>query len=201
MNNQENIVTDIDGNVYHTVTIGKQVWMVENLKTTKYNNGDPLPIATDDKEWETQTTGAYCKYDNPDYENSYGNLYNWFAVNDSRKIAPKGWHIPTDAEWETLINFLDGEGAAGGKLKESGTKHWKSPNTAATNESGFTALPGGTRDVDGPFNHLGYMGYYWSATESSNEYAWYRCLDCDGSFVLRLEYFKKYGFSLRCIKD
>jgi uncharacterized protein (TIGR02145 family) len=141
---ETNTVTDIDGNIYHTVTIGTQVWMVENLKTTKYRNGDPIPNVTGNA-WAALTTGAYCWYNNDaaTYKATYGALYNWYAVADSRNIAPTGWHVPTDAEWTTLTTFLGGESVAGGKLKETGTNHWTSPNTGATNETGFTALPGG----------------------------------------------------------
>ena len=132
--------TDIDGNVYHAVVIGTQTWMVENLKTTKYSNGDPIPTAV-----TSLTPGAYCMYNNDavTYKADYGALYNWYAVADSRNIAPAGWHVPTKTDWTTLTDYLGGESVASGKLKENGSSHWLTPNTGATNSSGFTALPGG----------------------------------------------------------
>ena len=138
-------VVDIDGNVYNTVTIGTQVWMVENLKTTKYRNGDAIPNVTGNASWVALSTGAYCWYNNDaaTYKATYGALYNWYAVGDSRNIAPSGWHVATDSEWTTLSTFLGGESIAGDKLKEIGTSHWLSPNTGATNSNGFTAFPGG----------------------------------------------------------
>jgi len=142
-------MTDIDGNVYETVTIGTQVWMAENLKVTHYRNGNTILHIIDWFSWFT-LTGAYCEYDN-DVNNVavYGRLYNWYAVNDSRYIAPVGWHVPSDAEWLTLVDYLGGDTVADGKMKEIGTTHWVSPNTGATNESGFSALPGGYRDYGG----------------------------------------------------
>ena len=134
--------TDIDGNVYHTVTIGTQIWMVENLKTTRYNDGSPIPFVTDSSSWSNLTTPGYCWYNNDTTnKNTYGALYNWFAVNTG-KLAPTGWHVPTDDEWTTLTTYLGGESIAGGKLKETGTTHWRTPNAGATNEIGFTASSG-----------------------------------------------------------
>ncbi|MCB9001260.1 MAG: fibrobacter succinogenes major paralogous domain-containing protein [Bacteroidales bacterium] len=158
-------VTDIDGNTYITVTIGNQVWMAENLKTTHYNDGTAIPNVTDGNEWAALTTGAYCWYSNATaYKDTYGALYNWYAVNTG-KLAPTGWHVATDAEWTTLTTYLGGESVAGGKLKETDTTHWASPNTGATNETGFTALPGGYRGRGGAFGGIGGYGYWWSATE------------------------------------
>ena len=136
-----NIVKDIDGNIYHTVTIGNQVWMVENLKTTRYNDGTAIPNVTDSSVWSKLSTPAYCWYNNDasSYKATYGALYNWYAVN-VQKLCPKGWHVASNAEFYALNSFLDGEC---GKLKEAGTIHWYSPNKGATNETGFTALPGG----------------------------------------------------------
>jgi uncharacterized protein (TIGR02145 family) len=137
---------DQDGNNYKTVTIGTQVWMAENLKTTKYRNGDPIANVADNTEWENLTTGAYCTYDNDLKKlNAYGHLYNWHAVSDARNIAPEGWHVATDAEWTILNNYLGGGIASGDKLKETGAIHWNYSNSE-TNESGFTALPGGFRN-------------------------------------------------------
>ena len=195
-------ITDIDGNVYHTVTIGTQVWMVENLKVTKYRNGDPIPNITDGTQWGNLTIGAYCNYNN-DANNTatYGRLYNWYALNDSRNIAPSGWHVPTDAEWTELTNYLGGESVAGGKLKEIGTTHWYSPNSGATNETGFTALPGGSRGTDGSFDNIGSNGNWWSATESLASRARGRGLHYDFSDVSWSDYPKELGFSVRCVRD
>jgi len=194
-------VTDADGNTYNTVTIGTQCWMVENLKTTHYRNGDPIPNVTDGTAWSNLTTGAYCNYDN-DANNSttYGRLYNWYAVGDSRNIAPTGWHVATDAEWTTLTDYLGGEDVAGGKLKEAGYTHWQSPNTDATNETGFTALPGGFRcDI---FGYVGYYGDWWSATEGSiTSSAWNRDIDFDNSGVHQGNAMEAFGFSVRCVRD
>ena len=154
--------------VYQTITIGTQVWMAENLKATHFRNGDAIPHVTDGATWQSLTTGAYCEYNN-DINNvaTYGRLYNWYAVNDYRNIAPVGWHVPIDAEWQTLVDYLGGWEVAGGKMKEAGTANWVSPNTGATNESGFSALPGGRRHVigSGYYENMGYSGYFWSSTE------------------------------------
>lgn len=196
-------VTDIDGNVYHTVTIGTQVWMVENLKTTKYRNGDPIPNVTGNAAWAALTTGAYCWYFNDvtTYKATYGGLYNWYAAIDSRNIAPAGWHVPTDAEWTTVTTFLGGEVVAGGKLKETGTSHWSFPNTGATNATGFTALPGGGHMSDGAFCYAGGFGYWWTSTASDASYARERDLGCSYAGVGRYYDGKQSGFSVRCVRD
>lgn len=194
--------TDIDGNVYTTVTIGTQVWMVENLKTTKYRNGTAIPNVIDSALWGNDTTGAYCNYNN-DANNSttYGRLYNWFAVNNSNNLAPAGWHVPSDAEWDTLTTYLGGADSAGGKLKEAGLTHWQNPNTDATNETGFTALPGGYRGFNGAFIGVGSIGYWWSSTEYGATSAWYRSMYFYFADVSRSYYNKEYGFSVRCVRD
>ncbi len=194
-------VTDIDGNVYITAKIGDQTWMLQNLKVTNYRNGDHISNVTDDGAWSSLSTGAYCEYDN-DGGNvaSYGLLYNWFAVDDSRNIAPEGWHVPTDAEWQTLVDYLGGA-TAGGKLKELGLTHWNSPNTGATNESGFSALPGGYRSYDGSFLDIGRYASFWSSTESNSSNAWDRFLYYGHSDVSRNFNYKSFGFSVRCVKD
>ena len=197
-----NACVDIDSNIYPTVKIGDQWWMAENLKVTRYRNGDDIPIVTDDTEWENLTTGAYCNYNNnSDNADIYGRLYNWYAVNDSRNIAPLGWHVPSDGEWQTLIVYLGGESVAGGKLKETGTTHWNSSNEGATNESGFTALPGGYRSINGYFYYLGYNAYFWSSAEYSSNGAWSRKLLCSTADVGRDLYDKRGGFSVRLVRD
>jgi uncharacterized protein (TIGR02145 family) len=195
-------VTDIDGNVYQTVTIGTQVWMKENLKVTHYRNGDEIPNVTVNAAWAALTTGAYCEYNN-DVNNvaTYGRLYNWYAAADSRNIAPTGWHVPTDAEWQTLVDYLGFGTIAGGKMKEAGTTHWTIPNTGATNESGFTALPGGYRISNGTYGSMSTNTAYWSSTESNSLFAWYRRLDYSNTGIYRYDNNKVYGFSVRCVKD
>jgi uncharacterized protein (TIGR02145 family) len=173
-------VTDIDGNVYQTVKIGGQWWMAENLKVTHYRNGEAIPNITSNSEWAGLSSGAYCAYDNNNSNiATYGLLYNWYTVVDSRNIAPAGWHVPTDEEWKQLEIYLgmsqsdaDKPGLRGsdegGKLKETGTAHWHSPNIGATNSSGFSALPGGCRDFNftGAYEGMGELGNWWSSTAS-----------------------------------
>jgi uncharacterized protein (TIGR02145 family) len=195
-------VTDIDGNVYQTVTIGTQEWMAENLKVTHYRNGEDIPNVTDGVTWGGLTTGAYCEFDN-DVNNvvTYGRLYNWYAVDDSRNIAPSGWHVPTDAEWQTLVDYLGGAAVAGGKMKETGTTHWLSPNTGATNESGFSALPSGYRDFTGPYYNMSSFANYWSSTEDFSNYAWFRVLLYGYTDIYRVSLNEVHGFSVRCVRD
>ena len=197
------IVTDIDGNVYHTVTIGTQTWMVENLQTTKYRNGDPIPNVTDGTTWAGLTSSAYCWYNNDaaTYKTIYGALYNWYAVSDSRNIAPSGWHVPTDAEWTTLTSYLGGTSIAGGKLKEAGISHWETPNIGADNNSGFTALPGGIRYGKGTFDSIGYEVYFWTSSEYPSTEVWYRYIYFYDSSTLRFSINKIPGFSVRCLHD
>ncbi|NVO19822.1 MAG: fibrobacter succinogenes major paralogous domain-containing protein [Bacteroidetes bacterium] len=195
-------VTDADGNVYHTVTIGTQVWMVENLRTTKYNDGSPITPVTDNSVWASQTTEAYCWYNNDEaaYRNAYGALYNWYAVNTG-KLCPAGWKVPSDADWAILIAALGGDSTTvGGKLKESGTLHWTSPNTSADNSSGFTALPGGSRYVNGGFYLNGKYGWYWSTNESTPATAWHEYFQYNSAAIYRTAGYKSDGFSVKCIK-
>ena len=195
-------VVDIDGNTYKTVRIGNQLWMAENLKVTHYRNGDAIPNITNKSKWENTTNGAYCNFnDNEVNVATYGRLYNWYTVNDNRKIAPDGWHVPTNDEWKTLVVFLGGSSFAGGKMKESGTVHWRSPNTSATNESGFSGLPGGYRYSFGHYIDMGNYAYFWSSTEYHTNYAWSRGLDFNLSVAGRNGSHKKEGISVRCIKD
>jgi uncharacterized protein (TIGR02145 family) len=207
-------VTDIDGNVYQTVKIGNQWWMAENLKVTHYRSGQAIPNVTDGLEWANLSNGAYCCYNNVNSNiATYGLLYNGFAAADSHNIAPAGWHVPTDEEWKELEMYLgmsQSEADAtywrgtdeGGKLKESGTTHWASPNTGDTNESGFTALPGGSRYSSvGYFYYIGDGGYWWSASSFNATTAWHRVLSYDKAQVHRSFYGKQLGSSVRCIRD
>ena len=193
-------MTDQDGNVYKTITIGTQTWMAENLRTTKYRDGSAIPNVTGNSDWVALTTGAYCtNYYIPEADPSvtYGRLYNWYTVNDSRNIAPAGWHVPADTEWTTLITYLGGENAAGGKMKEIGITHWYNPNGGATNESGFTALPTGLREsFDGTFVNVGYYGYYWSSTN-----AWHCEVYYWDAKAYRSGFYKTSGFAVRLVKD
>ena len=197
------IVMDIDGNEYATVIIGNQVWMAENLKVSKYRDGSAIPTGHSDNDWMNLSTGAYSVYDNTESNaDTYGYLYNWYAVDDSRNIAPAGWHVATDAEWTTLTDYLGGTSVAGGKMKETGTSHWNSPNTGATNESGFTAFPGGYRHYNnGKDYDIGSYGYFWSSSEVSSNSAWGRRLYYNNSEVYRNNDTKKRGCSVRCVRD
>lgn len=195
-------VKDKDGNIYKTVTIGNQIWMAENLKTTKFRNGDPIPNVIANTGWSVLTTGAYCWYNNDAANKAvYGALYNWYVVNDSRNIAPAGWHIPSDEEWIALTNFLQGSRQAGAKLKEAGLVHWSDPNSGATNSSRFSALPGGLRGKDGVFKNLNLIGTWWTNTEYTKSVGWYRYVDYGTSNIYGVSTYKASGFSVRCVKD
>lgn len=200
-------ITDKDGNSYTTVTIGTHVWMVENLKTTKYNNGTDIPLVTDNIAWSNLTTPGYCWYDNntSTYKTPYGALYNWYAVNTG-KLCPTGWHVPSEAEWTTLMNFCGPNQAVGNKLKEAGTTHWTSSphNGETTNETGFSALPGGLRyGYDpGTFRFIGSTGEYWTSTEYSTTIAKNSAFGAfDGMVYIYKTSSKQSGYSVRCIKD
>jgi uncharacterized protein (TIGR02145 family) len=174
--------------------------MSKNLDVAFYRNGDPIPQVSDPTAWAALTTGAWCYYNNdPLQGNKYGKLYNWYAVNDSRGLAPQGWHIPSDAEWTTLTTTLGGSSVAGGKMKEPGT-YWTAPNTGADNSSGFAGLPGGYRGTNGTFNDVG-SGYWWSSTENFTAYAWFRTLTYSNGNINRNFNFKQNGFSVRCLRD
>ena len=219
--NDTGTVTDIDGNVYQTVKIGNQVWTVENLRTTKYNDGSAIPLVTDNTAWEKLTTPGYCLYDNDiKHKSKYGALYNWFAI-DTKKLAPAGWHVPTDTEWTTLQNYLIANGynwdgtKEGNKIAKSlATKtDWKISTfegaigykLTKNNRSGFSALPGGFRNFNGVFGDVGYGCGWWSATVYDASSAYYRDLDFeydnlgrDYGFHL---YGKSCGFSVRLLRD
>jgi uncharacterized protein (TIGR02145 family) len=194
-------VVDIDGNTYKTVTIGTQTWMAENLKTTKYNDGTPIPLVTDNTTWKSLITPAYCWYNNDasTYKDTYGALYNWYAA-ASGKLCPTDWHVPTDVQWSILSTYLGGESVAGDKMKEEGATHWKNFNNASTNVSGFTALPGGGR-VGGSFSSIEESGAWWSSTEANTDYALCRELDDNIVELLTGGLEKNMGFSVRCIKN
>jgi len=200
-------VTDIDGNVYHTIIIGEQICFIENLKVTHYRQGDSIPKVTDGSEWIITTKGAYSVYDKNDTNAEiYGFLYNWYAVNDTRGICPDGWHIPKDSEWQTLVDYLGGKSVAGSKMKsvgnlEQGTGLWRGPNADATNESGFTALPGGYRNQDAAFKSLSSYAYFWSSSENSSTNAWSRILSYKNGSVENSIIVKPAGLSIRCVKD
>ncbi len=197
-------VTDIDGIAYNTVAIGSQVWMLENLKTTKFNNGD-LIGTTDppDKNISGETAPKYqWAYDgNEGNVGAYGRLYTWYAATDNRNICPTGWHVPNDDEWTTLADYLGGPNIAGGKLKESGTTHWNIPNAEASNLSGFLALPGGFRDSEGLCYDLGKWANWWSSTTYDEIQAWLRWISYEDGVFGRGFYGKKHAMSIRCIKD
>jgi uncharacterized protein (TIGR02145 family) len=193
-------VTDIDGNTYNTVTIGNQVWMKENLKVSKYRNGDPIPTNLSDTVWSATTTGA-CAINNNDAGNNtpYGKLYNFYAVSDPRGLCPAGWHVPSDWEWSNLENYLGGDSVAGGKLKSTSSL-WTSPNLGATNESGFSGLPGGGRYDFGNYFLVGYSGNWCSSSEYSASLAHPRILAYNFDFSYRSAFSKQFGFSVRCLK-
>jgi len=195
-------VTDIDGNVYNTVVIGTQVWLKENLKVTKLNDGAAIPLVTDNIEWRDLSTPGYCWFENNPaaYKEIYGGYYNWYAVN-TKKLCPVGWHVPSDAEWTLLTDFLGGQYVAGGRMKEAGTSHWVAPNTDATNDTDYTALPGGNRGYDGTFDYTGMFAFWWSSTESTAELAWYRSIQNDWGNLNRGAPDKTCGLNVRCIKD
>ncbi|MDH3652234.1 MAG: fibrobacter succinogenes major paralogous domain-containing protein, partial [Saprospiraceae bacterium] len=192
---------DIETNKYDIVTIGAQVWMAENLRVTRYNDGTPIDLITLDAGWATIFFPAYTWYDNS--ASDYGALYNYYVVADtnSRNVCPTGWHVPSEAEWMNLTNFLGGISVAGGKMKESGLAHWNEPNSAATNVSGFTGLPGGFRSKSGSFFALGDKGSWWSSTGGSGEFAKLTEIFHDGETVSHTNLEKKSGYSVRCLRD
>jgi uncharacterized protein (TIGR02145 family) len=195
-------VYDPDGNPYSSIAIGTQEWTVENLRTTRYANGESIIYISNQTDWYNTTTGAWTYHEfDSQFEIPYGKLYNWVAAADTRNICPDGWHVPGDDEWNILIEFLGGADVAGGKLKESGIAHWISTNSESTNSSGFTALPaGGTSGIYGSFP-VNAVARFWSSTSSSDEDASCYALS-DHDFQITQGVFSKiYGFSVRCIKD
>ena len=194
-------ITDIDGNTYNTVQIGDQVWMSENLKTSRYRNGGSIPNVTDNTLWSNSTIGAWSYYNNDETNNAiYGKLYNWYTTLGDT-LCPTGWGVPTDAEWTTLTDSLGGESVAGGKMKSIGNAYWNDPNTGAINSSGFTALPGGYRNSDGSFYIIRDYAFFWSATELGFNGAWFRYLNFGNGGVDRNLNVKSVGASVRCLRD
>ncbi len=191
-------VIDIDGNEYHSVSIGNQVWLVENLKVSHFRNGEAIPNITGNSSWANLKIAAYCGYLNDTtIAGAYGYLYNWYAVNDGRNIAPTGWHIAADSEWQSLFTYLGGVDSAGGKMKEAGFIHWISPNTGASNSSGFSALPAGFRLLNGTFTELQSSAFFWVASQTSGYYG----LNKQSKSVSYSECSKSFGLSVRCVKD
>lgn len=205
-------VTDVDGNNYNVTSIGNQIWMAENLKTTRYSDGTLIPLVNTTGTWNalTVTSKAYCWYnDNTSNKDIYGAYYTWSAVMNTSSgstsnpsgvqgVCPTGWHLPSNSEWDELMTYL---GVAGGKLKESGTAHWLSPNTGATNEASYTALPAGWRFIDGAFAESGRVAWWWSSTEWSINYAWFYSVISGNQDMTSGSYNKWLGLSVRCIKD
>ncbi|MDT3740624.1 MAG: fibrobacter succinogenes major paralogous domain-containing protein [Candidatus Kapabacteria bacterium] len=195
-----------------TVQIGAQVWMLKNLNVNHYRNGDSIPEVRDSTQWENLTTGAWCYYNNdPAMGEIFGKLYNWYAVNDSRGLAPDGWHVPNDLEWTILVDYLGGGIVSGGKMKEIGTTHWNHPNTGATNFSNYSALPGGeryTNSIPGGehfsntvYSEIGSNCYWWTSVEDGDITAIHWYLKYDTPYTEDNSRLKTTGFSVRCIKD
>ncbi len=196
----DHVVSDVDGNYYNTVTIGFNEWMAENLKTTKYRNGEPIPTKVGSIQVESNPKYQWPYLDDESKVAVYGRLYTWFTAKDSRGLCPTGWYIPSGFEWEDLSNTLGGQALAGGKMKETGTEHWTDPNVNATNESGFTALPAGYRNSNGNYYFLGTIGGWWSSdgdtwTESTDWYIY----NTDGYLNVN-SFDQTYGISIRCVK-
>lgn len=199
-------VKDIDGNTYSTVNIGAQVWMGENLKTTKFNDGTPIPLIKGEIGWSVLhgelNKPAFSWYnDDPKIDKGiYGALYNWWAVK-SNKLCPQGWHVPTDEEWTTLTDYLGGDSISGAKLKATGNEHWQAPNTGATNETKFNALPAGYHSFLGPYLYKGAVAYFWTSTEYDLHNSYFRLLYNDYTNVLRSFLYNTSGFCIRCVQD
>ena len=198
-------ITDVDGNVYTSVTIGTQEWMIENLRTTKYSDGTAIPNVTDKTQWTVLSTGSWCHYDNDNqYDTIYGKLYNWYAV-ETGKLCPTGWHVPTDAEWTVLTDYLTANGHSGAEgtaLKAtSGWNDYNGQNGNGTDDYGWLGLPGGAINNDGYFSGVGYGGYWWSSSELSTSLAWTRGLSLNIDGVNSGGGYKENGFSVRCLRD
>lgn len=184
------------------IKIGNQTWKNKNLDVSRYNNGDEIPQVTDAEEWANMTSGAWCWYDNDsaNFALKYGKLYNWYAINDSRGLAPVGWHIPTEYDLLNMISILGGKDIAGSKLKESGITNWTPTNSFSTNEFGFTSLPGGMRGINSSFMYLGQFGIYWSSTQVDQLESLTLNMGYNSTKVGLIKNLKHYGFSVRLIK-
>jgi uncharacterized protein (TIGR02145 family) len=195
-------IIDIEGNVYRTIGIGSQIWMAENLRTLKLNNGTVIPQVKDDSDWHYNKTPAYCWYNNDsvNYSKIYGALYNFYAVSTD-SLCPTGWHVPRNSEWTKLINFLGGAEKAGGKLKDYYTSYWSEPNFCFVNNYGFAALPGGMRQSGGKFIDITTRGYWWTSTSIDDLYAYAFIMFHEKAEILKIYGLKKEGYSVRCIKD
>ena len=204
-------VSDIDGNIYRTIIIGTQEWMADNLKTTKLNDGTSIANVTDEFKWYDLTTPGYCWYNNDaaTFKYIYGALYNWYAVSTGN-LCPQGWHVPTNTEWSTLIKYIDPASipgasteslVAGGKMKETGTLLWTSPNFNATNETGFTAVPGGERSTDLAFKQIGISSMLWSSTEFDSKFSQLHVITNNYGYFYDMYSDKEFGFSVRCVKN
>jgi uncharacterized protein (TIGR02145 family) len=195
------VLTDIEGNTYNTIQIGSQVWMKENLKVSKFRNGNTIQTGLPDNQWSSTISGAYTIYNNdPANNTNYGKLYNWYAVADSRGLCPAGWHVPTVLEFNTLVDYLGGSLVAGGKMKALSSL-WTTPNTGADNSIGFTGLPGGYRFFLGGFGNIGNFGFFWSSTEKDNSGSWAQILYHSNTTTGRADYDRACGLSIRCLKD
>jgi uncharacterized protein (TIGR02145 family) len=196
------LLKDADGNIYKTKKIGKQIWMAENLRTTRYNDGSLITKVTDNTAWKNVKGQGFCWYNNDSvtYSVPYGALYNWYAVSNS-KLCPVGWHVATDKEFGILDTLCGTEVSAGAKLKEAGTDHWKTPNTGADNSTGFTGLPGGSRDQNGSYSGLTEIGHYWTSTSFSAANAWLWYFYFSNPTVGHYNNDKRYGYSVRCTKN
>jgi uncharacterized protein (TIGR02145 family) len=198
--NNDNTVTDIDGNTYPTVTIGSQIWMAKNLDVSRYRNGDPIPQVQDAAEWSNLTTGAWCYYENNTANGPiYGKLYNWYAVNDPRGLAPEGWHVPASAEIISLTDYLGGEDVAGGKLKSTGFDYWKAPNKGASNITKFNALGAGVLHTH--FNFLREVAKFWCSDLINTQLSYTFIMNSDYEFLITDSDDIQDGYSIRCIKD
>jgi uncharacterized protein (TIGR02145 family) len=197
-------ITDLDGNVYKTITMGTQTWMAENLRTTTLSDHSTLPVVEINADWAALASPAYCWYENVASNSEVaarcGALYNWHTVS-SGNLCPDGWHVPTQEEYRILVDYVGGTDIAGGKLKENGTKNWNRPNTMATNLSGFTALPGGGRSMDGTFSNIGNAAFFWTATESSASEGVAVVLSCNSGVYQEITPDNEAGLSVRCVKD
>jgi uncharacterized protein (TIGR02145 family) len=206
-------IVDYDGNIYDVVTIDNQCWTQQNLQVSHYKNGATIPTGISDLQWSTLTSGAYAIYNSVGANNTvYGKLYNWYAVAYPAGLCPAGWHVSTESDWNKMTHYLDffadtsctgcaSSASAGGALKEINTAHWSSPNAGATNNSGFTALPGGLRTDQGIYGSLTHYGYWWTSTSYATTVAHYHYLWNDSSELYHYDNSKNNGYSVRCVKD